>query len=220
MSIHQSSFNQDTAFFALDGDEDAPENQLRSFNQQSISLDIVQARCCASMVTQPEPRQGLKDDMNCDFQSFVWRRLIYSWEAKNLFGDRTSSEESLLHSIRSGNLLRARNYPARAWVDDPRTPLASNSGSLISSEMSLHHRVEKHGTGKVLHQMKGLTYGTSWVSSSSPSNCLFLWAHLRALSRKSKKSGNLSSGCLRFEDREEGGAMGSQGDRLALLMKI
>ncbi|KAG5197309.1 hypothetical protein JEQ12_010763 [Ovis aries] len=79
---------------------------------------------------------GLKDDMNCDFQSFVWRRLIYSWEAKNLFGDRTSSEESLLHSIRSGNLLGARNYPARGWVDDPRTPLAANSGSLISSEMS------------------------------------------------------------------------------------
>ena len=39
--------------------QDAPENQLRSFNQQSISLDIVQARCCASMVTQPEPRQGM-----------------------------------------------------------------------------------------------------------------------------------------------------------------
>ncbi|KAI4530835.1 hypothetical protein MG293_018693 [Ovis ammon polii] len=56
-------------------------------------------------------------------------------EAKNLFGDRTSSEESLLHSIRSGNLLGARNYPARGWVDDPRTPLAANSGSLISSEM-------------------------------------------------------------------------------------
>ncbi|KAI4560973.1 hypothetical protein MJG53_017602, partial [Ovis ammon polii x Ovis aries] len=52
----------------------------------------------------------------------------------------------------SGNLLGARNYPARGWVDDPRTPLAANSGSLISSEMSLHHHVEKHGTGIVLHQ--------------------------------------------------------------------
>ncbi|XP_052503472.1 uncharacterized protein LOC128055129 [Budorcas taxicolor] len=62
--------------------------------------------------------------------------LLPPREAKNLFGDRTSSEESLLHSIRSGNLLGARNYPARGWVDDPRTPLAANSGSLISSEMS------------------------------------------------------------------------------------